>query len=361
MAGVQRVRRFDCKKMKKLVINERLPRTEIVHFADRQRIVGSYFNQIWMREQETVHTARLPLRWWEPLSGGLRLARRALRQDKCNIFIQPGGVTAIRAGVVYHLAPDLRNCQPVLRLRNCRNILHQSFCVTPDGQAYFGEYGANRERTSVPVHHSSDGGKSWNVVFEFPAGSIKHVHGCYYDRFEDSLWVCTGDYAGENRILRTDRHFKNQEWIGDGSQKFRTCNFFFTNTAVHWLMDSQLEQSFAVRLDRRTRAITVGQPLPGPVWYIKELADGYYLAGTAQEIGPGVRDGHAHLLVSRDLERWEDLHLFQHDGWPKRYFKFGVLGFADGVQSSADFPVFFEALAGVDGQSVRCSLADTDA
>jgi hypothetical protein len=61
-------------------------------------------------------------------------------------------------------------------------------------------------------------------------------------------------------------------------------------------------------------------------------------------------------MVSCDLETWEDVHQFKHDGLPKRYFKFGVVGFAEGPQSAASFYIFLEALQGLDGKTVRCRL-----
>jgi hypothetical protein len=121
-------------------------------------------------------------------------------------------------------------------------------------------------------------------------------------------------------------------------------------------MDSQLETSYHVRLNRKTRAIERKQRFPGPVWYIQRLEDGYYLAATAQELGPGVKDKYAHLLVSTDLVEWEDVHQFRHDRLPKKVFKFGVIGFPDGPQQSRSFYLFGEAIRGLDGKVARCEL-----
>jgi hypothetical protein len=184
------------------------------------------------------------------------------------------------------------------------------------------------------------------------------VHGCYFDPYEEKIWVPTGDFDNECYLLCADRDFKNIEWIGDGQQAYRTCNLFFEQDSVHWIMDSQLQDSYHIRLDRKTCSIQKKQLFPGPVWYIKRLVDGYYLAATVQEIGPGVHDRFAHFMVSRDLETWEDLHQFRHDGFPKRYFKFGVIGFADGPQSSAAFYIFAEAIRGLDGKTALCQLEE---
>jgi hypothetical protein len=208
----------------------------------------------------------------------------------------------------------------------------------------------------VPVYRSLDRGRSWAKVFVFPRGRIRHVHGCHWDPVEQKIWVFTGDFQDECHVLCADREFRNVEWIGDGQQAFRACNAFFEKDAVHWIMDSQLEASFHVRLDRRTRSIEKRTAFPGPVWYSKRLSDGLYLATTAQEVGPGVRDRFAHLLVSRDLVRWEDVHRFDHDGLPNRIFKDGVVAFADGEQASAGFYLFFEAIRGLDGKAALCRL-----
>lgn len=346
--------------MPKLIAKERFRNREIVHFADQELVLSSRAEKIFVETRGEIRTLTMPKRWWETLPGRFRLMRRALRLDKCNVVPTAKGLVAIRGGQVYFFKQSDSSPRVSLRLRNCRNVLHQSICTTPEGAIYFGEYGANPERRPVPIYRSSDAGGSWETIFEFPAGKIKHVHGCYFDPIEDSLWVCTGDFEGECWIIRADREFSSLEWIGNGSQLFRTCSFFFRPDAVHWLMDSQLSRCHHVRLDRASRTATAGDPLPGPVWYSKQLTDGYLLAGTAQEVGPGVQDRYAHLMVSRDLSLWKDLCMFSHDGWPMRYFKSGVLGFADGAQDSTSFFIFGEALRGFDGQTMRCALEDAN-
>jgi hypothetical protein len=61
-------------------------------------------------------------------------------------------------------------------------------------------------------------------------------------------------------------------------------------------------------------------------------------------------------MVSRDLETWTDLQCFEHDGFPKKLFKFGVIGFADGEQPSDGFYLFAEAIRGLDGKTVLCAI-----
>jgi hypothetical protein len=339
----------------KLVFKEVLDQ-EICHYASPQMTIFSRSNRVNVYGPGGSRVIQLPAGGWKYLLAWSRLARRALRLDKCNVLPIGNDLVIIRQGKVYHFNGATQALNLTLSLKNCRNILHQSIAVTPDRALFFGEYGNNPERLEVPIYRSQDEGKSWNQVFTFPAGKIKHVHGCYQDPYEDKLWVFSGDFKNECFVLCADRDFQKIEWIGNGQQEYRACNAFFEKDSIHWIMDSQLEDSYHIEMDRKTRQIKRKWRFPGPVWYIKKLEDHFYLAATAQEIGPGVHDTYAHLMVSRDLENWEDVYQFKHDGLPKRYFKFGVVGFADGPQSSASFYLFMEALQGLDGKTVCCRV-----
>jgi hypothetical protein len=340
----------------KLIVSEIIPR-EICHYASPNTLITSHYSKVFVVAGECEYALRLPHDvWWKrPLSLS-RLARRALRLDKCNVVPVSEGLVILRQGKVYHYNDSTGVLSLTLDLRQCRNVLHQSIATIDGNDLFFGEYGGNPARHEVPVYRSQDGGKSWKIVFLFPKGKIRHIHGCYFDPYEEKVWVLTGDFRGECHFLCADKDFQNPEWIGDGQQHYRACNAFFEKDAIHWIMDSPLESSHHIKMDRKSRNIEIMQSFPGPVWYIKRLDDGYYLAATSIEDGVGVKDQYAHLMVSRDLVSWEDVYQFKHDGLPKRYFKFGVLGFPDGPQTSHEFYLFMESIEGLDGKIARCRL-----
>jgi hypothetical protein len=324
---------------------------EVIHYYDGNLLIASRHNKIFVKDGTRSEMLRLPEPTLKMALGKFRVFRRLLRLDKCNVYPVSEGLVLIRQGAAYIYNYASRKLTKTLNLRNCRNILHQSIARTPEGYLYFGEYGANPERKAVPVYRSVDEGKSWEVIYEFEPGQVKHVHACCYDPIEDKVWVCTGDFEKENLILVADRDFKELEVIGNRTQMFRTCNFFFTEQEVHWLMDSQLETCYHVKLDRKSRQVEKLQALPGPVWYFKQTSAGFF-AGTTQETGPGVKDQYAHLLYSEKLKDWRTVMTFEHDGLPKRLFKNGVIGFSEGSSDKSGFYLFFEALKGVDGHSI---------
>ncbi|MEZ5757432.1 MAG: hypothetical protein R3D86_04355 [Emcibacteraceae bacterium] len=181
----------------------------------------------------------------------------------------------------------------------------------------------------------------------------------YHDPYTDHLWVATGDFQGECYLFEfTDSTFKNKVVHGDGSQIWRTVNLFFTKEKVVWIMDSQLETSHLVTLDRKDNSIKVTQPFDGPVWYIKSFPGDIHLAQTTVEIGDGVHSNFVHLYRSYDLKNWEKIASFPHDGLPLGYCKFAVISFANGKQSADKFYISCEAIKNKDGKSYECSLAD---
>ena len=329
---------------------------EIVHFYQPDLQIYSAARRVTVfrsGEKITVDVPESPLK---QLLGCHRLSRRLLRLDKCNVFPVSDGLVIARGGFVYKYNYACGKLTPTLQLQQCRNMLHLSICQTPGGALYFGEYGMNPDRNPVPIYRSCDQGNTWEVIHRFEAGKIRHVHGCYYDPVQDSIWVCTGDFQNECWVIQTDHDFQQMDFLGTGQQQFRTCGLFFQEDSVHWIMDSELEACHHIVLDRQTQRVAVKNQFQGPVWYIKRLKSDLFLAATVQERGPGVLDQHVHLMASADLQSWTEVAKFDHDGLPKRYFKNGVIGFAEGDQTPDDFAIFFEAVASYDGKVALCSI-----
>lgn len=334
----------------------RIPWAESVHYADDEWVILSCGRTIRLLSRHGLqHSLRLPSTYLERACQTARLPRRALRLDKMAVVPVFGdsdtpSLVVVRGGRAYRIEPETGSIAQTLTLRQSRNPMHQSICVTASGIIVQAEYGANPERRGVPVYASRDRGSTWEMVYELPAGSARHVHSCNWDPVDRRIWICTGDFDGENFLLSADEEFMSVEWIGDGSQDWRTCGLLFEPDAVYFGMDSPLESSFVMRLDRKTRILERMQPLPGPVWYSKMLSDGWMLMATAVERGPAVESRRAKIFASRCGTHWVPVASHAKDLWPMPWFKNGTINFADGVQSSKRFFFSGEALRGLDGR-----------
>lgn len=306
----------------------------------------------------TVHRIVLPL---SPLLvGGLarRLTRRVLRLDRVNAVLNElgDGIVLVYRGAIHLYDLQTRRLGRTAALRQCRNVLHRGVAVTARG-IYLGEYGRNPRRRPVPIHRSRDGGRSWEVAYEFAAGGIRHVHGVFHDPHTDRLWIPTGDRAGECYLVSADHDFTDVLRYGDGSQAWRAVTLFFEPDRIVWAMDSESETSYLQVFDRATGVLTRGRAFPGPVWYGKRLAGGRALLQTTVEVGPAVQRQQALVFASTDLVEWQEVGRFDKDRWPLRCCRFGVVAFADGHQTPDDLAVFGDALQELDGRAYRARLA----
>ena len=342
----------------RLKILETLP-GEIAHHYEpgSDFMLFSRANRFWGRAAGHSFAFELPMSRRRRLQALTRIGRRLTRTDKsaATFNMARDGIVILYLGQVFFFDLTQHYLLCTSQLRQCRNTLHGGFAVTTTG-IYFGEYGDNRLRNPVPLWVSRDDGRSWEIAFEFPAGSIKHVHGVHTDPHSESLWIPTGDFPGECGVFEMPggdpelmiRH-------GNGQQEWRPVSMFFEQDRIIWGMDSQLQTCRLQTMDRATGALTAGQAFPGPVWYAKRLTGGTGLLQSSVEPGPGSHSCHAHLFASDDLQNWKEIARFRKDIWPM-IFKFGVIAFADGIQSEEDFVIFGEALSGFDGCIFRAAL-----
>lgn len=345
--------------MPSLVVREQLP-GEVAHHYDSGG--GDYIlstaNRFTVFRGGRESRFEVPLRTSRKLFSSSRVTRRLMRIDKSNAVFnkQRDGVVVLYDGVIYFFDLIRQSLAVAGRLTQCRNVLHGGIAVTDHG-IYFGEYGANAARDPVPIWRSKDGGRSFEIVYRFPAGSIRHIHGVYCDPYTDSLWVPTGDFAGECFIAEAkDPDFREVKLHGDGTQKWRTVGLVFEPDRIVWVMDSQLETSHLESFDRSTGALREYRAFPGPVWYCKQMADGVVLLQSTVEIGAGVQSDHAHVFMSDDGSCWHEVAKWRKDPLPMPYFKSGVVAFADGTQTSDDFLVFGEGLRDLDGRILKVGL-----
>ena len=193
--------------------------------------------------------------------------------------------------------------------------------VTPAGAIYWGEYFNNPDRDEVHVYGSTDGGLTWDVVYTFPQGAIRHVHSLTYDPHRDHLWMCTGDYGAECRIMRVSNDWSAVETVLEGGQQSRAVRPLPTALGLYFATDSELEQNYIYLLkeDGTTEPVC---PINGPGMWSCRVGSSLFFSTDVEPSDVNL-DLHACVYGSPQGNGWSRLVSWRKDPWHKRLFQYG--------------------------------------
>ena len=272
---------------------------------------------------EKVATINAP--GWKGIVSGIRLAQRLLRFMVTNVIPLNNGdifvtfdksVGVVRDGGFRHLEGLARPCR----------VLRSACAMDGNGAIYFGEYLANDERAPMRIYKYKPGTNELEVPYFFPANSIKHIHGIYFDRFTNSLICLTGDNESECRMLKTGDGFQTVEPIGEGDETWRAVSILFGKDAMFYGMDAEFRSNHIYRLDRQTgQRMSLGE-VNGTVFYSKRLADDLFFATTAENAPSQTENAAVIWNVSPDGQLIE-VAKFHKDRWHGTLFMFGTVHF----------------------------------
>lgn len=283
--------------------------------------------------------------WWRTLTSRNRLSFRLVRDGFHALAVLPSG-TLVGAvpGAIVTLGAGEREFRRTHRITRGTRPLH--IVATPHGRAYWGEYFDNAERDEVHIYGSSDGGASWQVVYTFPRGAIRHVHNVVYDRWNDCLWVLTGDYGGECRVLRASCDFTRIEVVLSGNQQVRAVAAVPAEKGLYFATDTPLEKNFVYRMDRQGTLAQLA-PLSSSSIYGCS-AGGALFFSTMVEPSEANPDRNVRIYGAQPDGDWQSLVAWPKDAWSLRFFQYGNGFFPDGENASGYLAVSTAAVAGAD-------------
>ena len=232
-----------------------------------------------------------------------------------------------------------------------------NICIAPSGNIYFGEYFQNIEKQAVNIYRSSDNGLSWHVAYTFAEGEINHVHGVFFDKYTNRIWVATGDRESECIIGYTEDEFKTFKEVYRGGQEYRTCQLFFYKDFIVFGTDTQYQQNVIKKFDRRTLEITNLQEVQGSVIKGGQVGDVSYLSTTVEPSKVNT-DKYAHLWVTKEGLHWEERYKAKKDWLPATLFQFGTFEFPQyyGIEKLERLYFSGRALKGLDGKTTYIDL-----
>lgn len=257
---------------------------------------------------------------FQRLSRASRLVERFTRSGFHSLVpLSDGSCVATIRGAILKRAAGSTRFRRVFRIT--RGSRPMNICLLPNGTLVWGEYFFNRERDEVHIYGSDDGGESWEVVYTFPRGSIRHVHGIVYDRFRDGCWVLTGDEDSESKVLFTRDDFQSLESVFEGSQKFRTVAVIPRMDYLVIGTDSPFQQNYVQRLEPETGRVSRVLDVTGTVLDCNSVG-GWLVISVSAEPSRVNTCRCPTILVSKDTEKWSQLHSAERDIWHLPYSRF---------------------------------------
>lgn len=206
-------------------------------------------------------------------------------------------------------------------------------------QAHWGDYGPNPDRACVQIYGLTPGGTA-EVVYTFPAHSVRHVHGIV-PHGTDGYYIFTGDNEPDAGIYHADLSFSHVEPVARGSQQYRAVVGFATEQGLLYATDAVNEPNYIylIKPDGTTQTIT---GLNGSCIYGGRYKDGYLFSTTVEpdernrgplswisyQRGAGILSDEVHLVfVDRDMSP-RIVGKFKKDLLPMKLFQYGSIQFA---------------------------------
>ncbi|MFQ5965722.1 MAG: hypothetical protein ACE5KZ_15725 [Candidatus Scalinduaceae bacterium] len=234
-----------------------------------------------------------------------------------------------------------------------------NICVVPDGKIYFGEYFSNPERDGVNIYGSNDGGNTWEPAFTFPKGSIRHIHGIYYDAYRSGCWILTGDEDKECKLLFTSDDFKNIEVVREGGQENRAVGIIPLPDGLVVPMDSPLETNYIQWLDTKTCKLEKTCKIPGSALAVGR-AGKYLLVSSGVEHSKVNLNKESQIIISKNGIDWQILYRRKKDIYPYDLFQNGLFKFPDGQNPGTMIYTNGTAVAGDDNYMLSWSGNDIE-
>lgn len=282
------------------------------------------------------------------------LTRRLLRAEITGLYSLPNGdrLAVAKKGLFLQRGGqgNFEKCFAMPRGSKPLNI-----CIAPSGNLYFGEYFQNIEKQAVHIYRSEDNAQTWQIAYTFAAGEINHIHGVFFDKYTNRIWVVTGDRENECIIGYTEDEFKSLHEVFRGNQDYRTCLLFFYTDFIVFATDSQYIQNKIKKFDRQTLQITELQDIQGSAIKGGQVGDVSFLSTTVEPSDVN-KDRYAHLWVTKDGLHWEERYKAEKDCWPS-IFQFGTFEFPQYEVEKIDRLYFSgRALKGLDGKTTFITM-----
>lgn len=243
----------------------------------------------------------------ESLLSRNRVIRQALRIGIHHILKLRSGNFLVTKRKKTFILDEKGNVLNVFQGYSGNKPFHQGICETPDGTIFFAEYIQNFKRDcSSCLYRSVDGGFSFEPILTFIGSQVRHIHFVNYDKYQDKVWIGTGDNNNECKILFSSDNGNTWKVVGEGSQIWRAIGLCFTENNILWGTDagSVEDQNAIYSMNRLTKDVSKICNIEGPCHGCSQTGQSF-LFSTGVEGGKNEEDRYARIKMIKDNKKFE--------------------------------------------------------
>jgi hypothetical protein len=264
--------------------------------------------------------------WWRRISARARLTSRLFRDGfHALAVLDSSAVVAAVPGAIVTLSTNEKQFRITHRITRGTRPLH--ITAVPGGPVLWGEYFDNPSRDEVHIYASTDAGAHWNVAYTFSRGEIRHVHNIVHDPWENCLWILTGDYGDECRILRASCDLSQIDVVLQGNQQARAVALIPADDGVYFSSDTPLGANFIFHLDRRG-ALSKLKEINASSIFGCRVASSFFFSTMVEP--SAINTDREVRIYGSDGDSWNSLLSWRKDRWPMRLFQYGNAFLPDG-------------------------------
>lgn len=226
-----------------------------------------------------------------------------------------------------------------------------------DDGIYFGGYKGNPSKKPISIYKRVDT-DIWIDIFQFPEGKIEHIHNIIADKYNDTVFILTGDFDNSAGIWISKNGFKDIIPLYIGDQSYRSCIAFPTTEGLLFATDSPFTQN-KIQLLTKSKSeiwkINTITEINGPCIYgcmwkehfvFSTSVEGDGLSNTfnyklfGRKLGVGIKNRYSYVYKGNISDGFKIIYKVKKDILPFYLFQFGVLTFPSGENTSVFLPIY---------------------
>lgn len=332
------------------------------------QILTSHYGSLFLVDPKTAaakQVCSIPVSMLKKFAARSRLLERLLRLEvKTAIKLSANEALVSYRGGIYHINIATGDIE---REYSYRNGMNNPLCFTRiegikgfENCIAFGEYILNpgRNMPSAIFIRSLDDAQ-WRKVYEFPAGTVRHIHSIVADKEDDCVYIMTGDLDSESGIWVSRDGFRTVTPVLAGSQTYRTGFLFKVSNGYIYPTDTAVEQNYIYYVElgmNKTPQVKPITEIDGSCTSALDTEEYAFIATTVEadesitgwrswinyKRGLGIKSNYSKLLMvdKRSLEI-RQIVSFKKDFLPYKLFQYGTMVLVDlpDINSLAIYPV----------------------